>query len=194
MEPQIIKLANTILFEPQKIAITPVATTAEKVRQRVFHVNKSDKKDLLLSLMNSHEADRALIFTRTKHGANKLAQFLTNKGINAAAIHGNKSQTARQNALNNFKLSNIQALVATDIVARGIDIDELPLVINFELPNIPESYVHRIGRTGRAGLSGESIAFCDAEEKPYLKSIEKLIGQSIPVSVNDSVYKTLVRS
>ena len=181
MAPEIIKLANTILNNAVKIEVTPVATTAEKVEQTVYFIDKDNKKLLLVDLINTYDIERALVFTRTKHGANKLTQFLEKQGIGAQAIHGNKSQTARQKALEDFKASKIQVLVATDIAARGIDIDELPFVINYELPNIPESYVHRIGRTGRAGFSGKAIAFCDAEEKAYLKTIQKLIGMEIPV-------------
>ena len=182
--PEIIKLAHTILNNAVKIEVTPVATTAEKVEQSVYFTDKDNKKFLLVDLMKSIGMDRVLVFTRTKHGANRLAQFLEKQNIGAQAIHGNKSQTARQKALEDFKSSKIQVLVATDIAARGIDIDELPFVVNYELPNVPESYVHRIGRTGRAGFSGKAIAFCDAEEKAYLKSIQKLIGQEIPVVDN----------
>lgn len=184
MAPEIIKLANTILNNAVKIEVTPVATTAEKVEQCVYFIDKDNKKLLLVDLMKELNMQRALVFTRTKHGANRLAQFLEKQGIGAQAIHGNKSQTARQKALEDFKSSKIQILVATDIAARGIDIDELPFVVNYELPNIPESYVHRIGRTGRAGFSGKAIAFCDFEEKAYLKTIQKLIGQEIPVIEN----------
>lgn len=191
MAPEIIKLANTILNNAVKIEVTPVATTAEKVEQTVYFIDKDNKKLLLVDLMKSFNMQRALVFTRTKHGANRLAQFLEKNGIGAQAIHGNKSQTARQKALEDFKSSKIQILVATDIAARGIDIDELPFVVNYELPNVPESYVHRIGRTGRAGFSGKAIAFCDAEEKAYLKTIQKLIGQEIPV-VENHLYPMLI--
>ncbi len=191
MAPDIIKLANTILNDAVKIEVTPVATTAEKVEQCVYFIDKDNKKLLLVDLMKAQNMERALVFTRTKHGANRLAQHLEKQGIGAQAIHGNKSQTARQKALEDFKSSKIQILVATDIAARGIDIDELPFVVNYELPNVPESYVHRIGRTGRAGFSGKAIAFCDAEEKPYLKSIQKLIGQEIPV-IDNHEYPLLI--
>ena len=193
MAPEIIKLAHTILNNAVKIEVTPVATTAEKVEQSVYFTDKDNKKFLLVDLMKSIGMDRVLVFTRTKHGANRLAQFLEKQNIGAQAIHGNKSQTARQKALEDFKSSKIQVLVATDIAARGIDIDELPFVVNYELPNVPESYVHRIGRTGRAGFSGKAIAFCDAEEKAYLKSIQKLIGQEIPV-VDNHDYLFMNRS
>jgi ATP-dependent RNA helicase RhlE len=191
MAPEIIKLANTILNDAVKIEVTPVATTAEKVEQCVYFIDKDNKKLLLVDLMKELQMERALVFTRTKHGANRLAQHLEKQGIGAQAIHGNKSQTARQKALEDFKSSRIQILVATDIAARGIDIDELPFVVNYELPNVPESYVHRIGRTGRAGFSGKAIAFCDAEEKAYLKTIQKLIGQEIPV-IDNHEYPLLI--
>jgi ATP-dependent RNA helicase RhlE len=181
MPPEIANLADSILTNPVKVAVAPPATTAELVEQKVFFVTKNDKKSLLIHLLEDPNIKSALIFTRTKHGANRVAADLTKAGIRAEAIHGNKSQTARVAALNNFKNGKNRALVATDIAARGIDIDLLSHVINFELPNIPESYVHRIGRTGRAGASGIAFSFCEAEELPYLKDIQKLIGQLIPV-------------
>lgn len=181
MPPEIANLADSILDNPVKVAVAPPATTAELVEQKVFFVNKHDKKNLLIHLLEDPNIKSALIFTRTKHGANRVAGDLTKAGIRAEAIHGNKSQTARVAALNNFKNGRNRALVATDIAARGIDIDLLSHVINFELPNIPESYVHRIGRTGRAGASGIAFSFCEGEELPYLKDIQKLIGQQIPV-------------
>lgn len=181
MPPEIAQLADSILNNPEKVAVAPPATTAELVEQKVFFVNKHDKKNLLVHLMKDPSIKSALIFTRTKHGANRVAGDLTKAGIRAEAIHGNKSQTARVAALTNFKNGRNRALVATDIAARGIDIDALSHVINFELPNIPESYVHRIGRTGRAGASGVAFSFCEGEELPYLKDIQKLIGQLVPV-------------
>jgi ATP-dependent RNA helicase RhlE len=181
MPPEIAKLADSILYEPVKVEVTPVATTAEKVSQEVYFVDKADKKHLLLHLLQDNSIRSVLIFTRTKHGANRVATDLAKAGIGAAAIHGNKSQNARQAALSDFKTGRIRALVATDIAARGIDIDELSHVINFELPNVPETYVHRIGRTGRAGASGMALSFCEAEEVPYLKDIQKLTRQIIPV-------------
>lgn len=187
MAPPIVELANTILVNPSKIEVTPAATTADTVNQVVYFVDKENKKDLLFDILSSQQIERALVFTRTKHGADKVAKGLTASGIHAQAIHGNKSQNARQNALSNFKSKQTRVLVATDIAARGIDIDELTHVINYELPNIPESYVHRIGRTGRAGASGIAIAFCDAEEKAYLRDIHKLIGKNIPV-IEDHDY------
>ncbi len=181
MPPEIANLADSILSNPVKVAVDPPATTAEMVAQKVFFVNKHDKKNLLIHLMQDPAVKSALIFTRTKHGANRVAGDLTKAGIRTEAIHGNKSQTARVAALTNFKNGKNRALVATDIAARGIDIAELSHVINFELPNIPESYVHRIGRTGRAGASGTAFSFCEGEELPYLKDIQKLIGQLVPV-------------
>ncbi|MEZ4967586.1 MAG: DEAD/DEAH box helicase [Saprospiraceae bacterium] len=181
MPPEIASLADSILTNPAKVAVTPVSTTAEKVEQAVYFVEKKEKKHLLIHLLKDSNITSALIFTRTKHGANRVAGDLSKAGIRAEAIHGNKSQNARQAALSNFKGGRIRALVATDIAARGIDIDDLTHVINFDLPNIPETYVHRIGRTGRAGASGIAWSFCESEELPYLKDIQKLTGQLVPV-------------
>lgn len=181
MPPEIANLADSILDNPVKVAVAPPATTAELVQQKVFFVHKNDKKNLLIHLLEDPSIKSALIFTRTKHGANRVAADLTKAGIRAEAIHGNKSQTARVAALTNFKNGRNRALVATDIAARGIDIDELSHVINYELPNIPETYVHRIGRTGRAGASGIALSFCEGEELPYLKDIQKVIKQLVPV-------------
>jgi ATP-dependent RNA helicase RhlE len=181
MPAEIVKLSSSILTKPAKVEVTPEITTAEKVEQALYFVDKTSKKSLLIHLLKGSDIKNALIFTRTKHGANKVVKDLLSVGIGAEAIHGNKSQNARQAALQNFKNGKIRALVATDIAARGIDIDELSHVINFELPNVPETYVHRIGRTGRAGLSGIALSFCDHEEKAYLKDIHKLIGRQIPV-------------
>lgn len=186
MPPAIVSLANSILVNPSKVEVTPVSSTADTINQVVYFVDKENKRHLLKDILQDKKIDRALVFTRTKHGADKVTKDLIKAGIPSAAIHGNKSQNARQNALNDFKSKAIRVLVATDIAARGIDIDELTHVINYELPNIPESYVHRIGRTGRAGASGIAIAFCDAEEKEYLRDIEKLIGKQIPVIDNHS--------
>ncbi len=187
MPPEIAGLADSILTDPAKVEVTPVSSTAEKVSQAVYFVDKKDKKHLLIHLLKDKSIASALIFTRTKHGANRVAGDLSKAGIRAEAIHGNKSQNARQAALSNFKNGRIRALVATDIAARGIDIEELSHVINFELPNIPETYVHRIGRTGRAGASGIALSFCEGEEIPYLKDIQKLTGQLVPV-VTDHPY------
>jgi ATP-dependent RNA helicase RhlE len=184
MPPAITALADTILVNPAKVEVTPVSSTANTINQVVYFVDKENKKALLIHLLKQSAIERVLVFTRTKHGADRVAKDLNNSGIMAQAIHGNKSQNARQNALANFKAKETRVLVATDIAARGIDIDELSHVINYELPNIPESYVHRIGRTGRAGNNGIAIAFCDAEEKAYLKDIEKLIAKQLPVESN----------
>jgi len=182
MPPAIVQLADTILRNPSKVEVTPVSSTVDAINQVIYFVDKENKKDLLIDVIKNNKIERALVFTRTKHGADKIAKELIKAGITSQAIHGNKSQNARQNALNNFKCKLTRALIATDIAARGIDIDDLTHVINFELPNIPESYVHRIGRTGRAGASGIAIGFCDAEEKEYLRDIQKLIGKQIPVN------------
>src|SRR6201992_4060477 len=181
MPPEIQKLANTILVNPSKVEVTPASTTAETVQQSIYFVEKKDKRSLLLHVLKDGSIGTALVFTRTKHGADKVAQGLVRAGIRAEAIHGNKSQNARQRALENFKSRHTRILVATDIAARGIDIDELTHVINFELPNVPETYVHRIGRTGRAGASGTALSFCDGEEKEFLRDIQKLIARQIPV-------------
>jgi ATP-dependent RNA helicase RhlE len=181
MPADIQSLANSILSNPAKVEVTPVSSTADTIQQSLFMVEKNDKKNLLLHLLKDTAINSALIFTRTKHGADKVTKDLLKVGVEAQAIHGNKSQNARQNALKNFKNGTTRVLVATDIAARGIDIDELSHVINFELPNVPETYVHRIGRTGRAGFSGIAYSFCDAEETTFLKDIQKLIGKSIPV-------------
>ena len=195
MPPAIQQLANTILINPVKVEVTPVSSTASKIDQSVYFVDKPNKRNLLNDILKDQSIERVLIFTRTKHGANKVAEDLVKNGITAQAIHGNKSQNNRQRALNGFKSKEIRALVATDIAARGIDIDELTHVINFELPNIPESYVHRIGRTGRAGASGVAIAFCDIDEKEFLVDIEKLIGQKIRViAEHDYPLKNFVQS
>jgi ATP-dependent RNA helicase RhlE len=181
MPPEIVKLADTILVNPSKVEVTPASSTVNTIRQEVYFVDKNNKRHLLMHVLKDKSIERALVFTRTKHGADRVAKDLTRAGVNALAIHGNKSQNARQNALKSFKAKATRVLVATDIAARGIDIDDLTHVVNFELPNIPESYVHRIGRTGRAGASGIAIAFCDAEEKEFLRDIQKLIGKAIPV-------------
>lgn len=181
MPPEIQKLSQSLLKNPVKVEVTPPSSTVDKIDQSLYHTNKADKPKLLKHLLESKQIDTALVFTRTKHGANKVVKYLLANDIQAAAIHGNKSQQARQKALGDFKAGALRVLVATDIAARGIDIDELQYVFNFDLPEVPETYVHRIGRTGRAGNSGIAIAFCDAEEKPDLKAIEKLIGKVIPV-------------
>ncbi len=181
MPPAIKKFADTILHNPAEITVTPVSSTAQTVQQSVYFVEKKEKPGLLIQLLKDTSIKRSLVFTRTKHGADRLVKQLAQKGIFAAAIHGNKSQNARQKALDDFKSSRIRVLVATDIASRGIDIDELPHVINYELPNVPETYVHRIGRTGRAGKEGVAVSFCGTEEKDDLKGIQKLIGFQMAV-------------
>jgi len=187
MAPEIIKLASTILHNPKKVMVTPSATTVDTVQQSVFFVDKGNKNALLVDVLQDPKIRTALVFTRTKHGADKVVKVLLRNNIKAEAIHGNKGQNARQKALSNFKDKSTRVLVATDIAARGIDVDDMEFVINFEIPNIPETYVHRIGRTGRAGANGTAYSFCDAEEKVFLKDIEKLIGIRIPVS-DDHAY------
>ena len=181
MPNAIIDLSGKILGNPQKVTIKPKQATAEKVEQAIYFVSKPNKPKLLIHIIENNPNSSVLVFSRTKHGADKIVRVLGKSHIKAAAIHGNKSQGARQRALGNFKKGELNILVATDIAARGIDIDELSLVINFDLPNIPETYVHRIGRTGRAKASGIALSFCNAEEKAYLKDIQKLINQEIPV-------------
>ena len=181
MPNEVAKLANSLLHDPVRVEVAPQSTTAEKVRQELYYVEKHDKPMLIEHLLQGDAIKEVLVFTRTKHGANKLCKHLLKAGIIAEAIHGNKSQSARQSALNGFKHGKVRALVATDIAARGIDIDDLLHVINYDLPNIPETYVHRIGRTGRAGASGTAISFCDREEREFLRDIEKLIGIKVPV-------------
>ncbi|MEQ8705260.1 MAG: DEAD/DEAH box helicase [Phaeodactylibacter sp.] len=181
MSPEILKLSSGILGHPERITIKPEQATADRVEQNVYFVTKNDKRKLLVHLLKENEVDSALVFSRTKHGANRIAKQLDKAGFNAAAIHGNKSQGARQKSLQQFKDGSLKVLVATDIAARGIDVDELSYVVNFDLPNVPETYVHRIGRTGRADASGIALSFCDTEERAYLKDIQKLIGQQIPV-------------
>ena len=181
MPPAIVKLANTILRNPVKVEVTPASSTAETIKQYVYFVDKSNKISLLQEVLKNKGIKSALVFTRTKHGADKVVRVLKKSGIAAEAIHGNKSQNARQKALSNFKEQTTRVLVATDIAARGIDVDNLEYVINYDLPNVPESYVHRIGRTGRAGADGTAYAFCDREEQAFLKDIEKLIKRKIEV-------------
>ena len=180
-------LADGLLSNPVQVEAASTATTVEKVEQRVLFVAKDKKRALLGELLNDEAIERVLIFTRTKHGANRVARHLGQCGVRSDAIHGNKTQSARQRALNDFRRGRIRALVATDIAARGIDVDGVTHVINFDLPNEPESYVHRIGRTARAGASGIAISFCDHEERGYLRDIEKTIRQSVP-AFNDHPY------
>lgn len=187
MPPEIQKLADVLLTRPAKVEVTPPSSTVDKIEQQLFFISKKEKADLLLHLLANPAIKSTLVFTRTKHGADKVAKLLQRSQIRAAAIHGNKSQNARQNALADFKNGTLRVLVATDIAARGIDIDELSYVINYDLPDVPETYVHRIGRTGRAGNEGIALSFCSAEEREELRDIQKLIGKQIPV-VNDHPF------
>ncbi|EAR01677.1 DEAD/DEAH box helicase [Maribacter sp. HTCC2170] len=180
MPKDIVALSRTILGDFERVTIKPEQATAEKVEQLVYFVNKSNKVKLLVHLLENRPNSSVLVFSRTKHGANKIVKKLGQADIASAAIHGNKSQTARQKALGDFKAGELKVLIATDIAARGIDVDDLALVVNFDLPNVPETYVHRIGRTGRASASGIAISFCDRDEQPYLRDIEKLIKQQVP--------------
>ncbi len=196
MPPDIVELSRKILGNPEKVTVRPEQKTAEKVEQAVYFVSKKAKPKLLIHLLQTEGVASALVFSRTKHGANKIVRVLGKANINADAIHGNKSQVARQQALGNFKSGHTNILVATDIAARGIDVEELSHVINYDLPNIPETYIHRIGRTARASASGIALSFCDTEEKAYLLEIQKLIDQKIPVVaehpfLDDGVEETL---
>ena len=181
MPEAVTQIANGLLRDPARVEVTPAASTAEKVEQRILFVETANKRALLAELLQDESIERALVFTRTKHGANRVAEQLAKHGVRADAIHGNKSQGARQRALEDFRAGHVRVLVATDIAARGIDVDGITHVINFDLPNEPESYVHRIGRTARAGATGFAISFCDAEETEYLRDIEKVIRQPVPV-------------
>ena len=191
MPPEIRELVDSLLRDPVKVAVDPISSPVEVIRQSVYFVDRGNKTRLLVHLMDTLAVRSALVFTRTKHGANKVARDLEKGGIPAAAIHGNKSQTARQQALADFKAGKIRALVATDIAARGLDIEDLSHVFNYNLPEVPETYVHRIGRTGRAGREGVAVAFCDFGEKPLLRDIEKLMGRTVPV-VEDHPYPMVV--
>lgn len=187
MPDSILNLANSLLTRPKKVEVAPVSSTAETVEQRLYYVDRENKRALLQHVLEGPDVPSALVFTRTKYGADKLSRFLRKAGIKSEAIHGNKSQNARQNALKDFKKQKIKVLVATDIAARGIDVDSLSHVINFEIPNEPETYVHRIGRTGRAKKSGVALSFCDKEEKKHVASIHKLIDKRIP-TVDDHPF------
>jgi ATP-dependent RNA helicase RhlE len=187
MPPEIVKLAASILHNPKKVTVTPVSSTVDIINQHILFVDKENKNSLLAHLLLDSAIETVLVFTRTRYGADKVAKYLQRKGISAEAIHGDKSQNARQRALNSFKNRQTRVLVATDIAARGIDVEELQYVINVDIPNIPETYVHRIGRTGRAGAGGTAFSFCNAEEEAYLRDIEKLIKKSIPV-LDDHPY------
>ena len=181
MPPEVQGLVDSLLHQPVRVAVDPVSSPVEVIEQRLYYVDRGNKTKLLAQLIQEQQVKNALVFTRTKHGANKVAADLVKAGISAAAIHGNKSQTARQQALSDFKRGAVQVLVATDIAARGLDIEELSHVFNYNLPDVPETYVHRIGRTGRAGRGGTAISFCDANEREDLKAIEKLTGRAVPV-------------
>jgi ATP-dependent RNA helicase RhlE len=184
MPAEIVDLSRKILGKYEKVTVKPEQATAEKVMQEAYYVSKTDKPKLLVHLLNDDAYDSTLVFARTKHGADKIVRVLNKAGINSEAIHGNKSQGQRQNALGKFKDGKIKVLVATDIAARGIDVSGLALVINYDLPNISETYVHRIGRTGRASMAGNAISFCDKEEQAFLRDIQKLIRQQIPMVEN----------
>ncbi len=186
----ILALSNKILHNAVHVAVNPVSSTAETIEQSVYFTNKSDKRALLLDILEDESIDQSLVFTRTKHGADKLVKYLRKNNKKAAAIHGNKSQNQRQKALADFKSGKIDLLVATDIAARGIDIENLEHVINFEIPNIAETYVHRIGRSGRAGAAGKSISICEPEENEYIRDIEKLIGRKINIKDSKSYPQT----
>ncbi len=184
LPPEIIKLASTILHDPAKVSVTPVSSTVDIIKQSIYFVDKRNKNALLVEVLKDINIKTALVFTRTKYGADKVVKILLRHNVKAEAIHGNKSQNARQRALANFKAQTTRVLVATDIAARGIDVDDLEYVINYEISNIAEIYVHRIGRTGRAGAKGTALSFCDAEEKAYLRDVEKLIAKKISVVEN----------
>ena len=181
MPRAIVELAGDFLHDPVHVEVTPSATTVERIDQTVMYVDQTDKRHLLADIIGKGEVEQALVFTRTKHGADRLVKQLDQEGIQAMAIHGNKSQNARTRALDAFRAGRLTVLIATDVASRGIDVDGISHVVNFDLPNEPESYVHRIGRTGRAGRAGRAIAFCDPNERPYLRDIEKLIGEKIEV-------------
>ncbi len=194
MPKEIQSLADSILTNPVKVEVTPISSTAETIDQSLFYVEKQNKPNLLKHILSDAGIETALVFTRTKHGADKVVKGLLRHSISAEAIHGNKSQNARQRALSNFKSRQTRVLVATDIAARGIDVDDLTHVINYDLPDVPETYVHRIGRTGRAGASGISFSFCEAEELTALNDIHKLIGKKIPVTEEHPFHTVLVFS
>jgi len=190
MPDNIVKLANTILKNPKKVEVTPASSTAETIKQFVYYTNRTNKLALLLHILEEREIDQVLIFSRTKHGADRIARNLTKKGVKASSIHGDKAQNQRQKALQMFKDGKIRVLVATDIAARGIDIDKLKFVINYEIPNMPETYVHRIGRSGRAGEEGTAISLCEPEENAFVKDIQKLIGNKIVTAENEKFPQT----
>lgn len=190
MPDNIVELSRKILTNPEKIEVSPTSSTAQTIQQKVYFTNKSDKKDLLLHVLKDPEMDQVLIFSRTKHGADRIVKGLQKVNITAAAIHGDKAQNARQRALQNFKTKEVRVLVATDIAARGIDIDKLKHVINYDIPNQPETYVHRIGRSGRAGEEGVAISICEPEENEFFTDVEKLIKLKIPVEADNPYPQT----
>ena len=185
MPDDVVKLVGDMLHQPERVEVSPPTKTADKIDQRVIHIEQKDKRALLLHLLKDDKFKRVIVFTRTKHIANRVSEHLEKSGFSADAIHGNKSQNARQRALDNFKSGHVRVLVATDIAARGVDVDDISHVINFELPNEPESYVHRIGRTARAGSEGIAISFCDPSERGYLRDIERLVKRQIAVITHD---------
>ncbi|MBN8542123.1 MAG: DEAD/DEAH box helicase [Deltaproteobacteria bacterium] len=191
MPPAIQELANSMLVDPIMVSVTPVSSTAERIEQVLMTVAKDKKRDLLKHVLKNPAFKKVIVFTRTKHGANKVSETLEKAGISSEAIHGNKSQTARQRALENFRHGRTRVLIATDLAARGIDVDNITHVINFEIPNVAETYVHRIGRTARAGTEGIAISFCDHEERSYIRDIEKLIGQEIPLDADQPFHANL---
>jgi ATP-dependent RNA helicase RhlE len=193
MPPVVEKLAKDLLNNPAQITIDPGKPTVERIAQKLMFVDKENKDDLLIDLIAEHDMDKVIVFARTKHGADKVVRRLVHAGITAAAIHGNKSQTARTTALHNFKTGKLRALVATDIAARGLDVDGITHVVNYELPEEPETYVHRIGRTARAGTDGDAVSFCAARERDWLRDIEKMIRKSIPVERNHKYHSETAR-
>jgi len=191
MPPDIQELAMSVLKNPAKVEVAPVSSTSEQVTQRLYYVDRNNKRPLLLHVLEDRETTRVILFTRTKAIANRVAEFLCKSDVKAEAIHGNKSQSARQRALENFRRGTTRVLVASDLASRGLDVEEISHVINFDLPNIAETYVHRIGRTGRAEARGIAISFCEADERPYLRDIERLIGKKVPV-VEDHPYPATI--
>jgi ATP-dependent RNA helicase RhlE len=185
------ELADRLLTKPETVAVTPPATTAEKVEQEVYFVEKIDKRALLVDVLRDSAMRRVLVFSRTKHGANRIAEHLVKAGVGAEAIHGNKSQNARERALANFKAGRVRVLVATDIAARGIDIDDVTHVVNFDVPEVPETYVHRIGRTARAGAGGMALSFVEADERADWRNVVRLVKQDIPV-VDGHAYQSTI--
>lgn len=192
MPPDIQKLASTMLTNPVRVEVTPTSSTVDVIEQSVMYVDKAQKRNLLRHILQDKQLRRVIVFTRTKQGANRVVEVLDKSGLSSAAIHGNKSQNARQRALEDFRSGHVRILVATDIAARGIDIDNVSHVINFEVPNVAESYVHRIGRTARAGAEGIAISFCDSEEKSFIRDIERLIGKKIPVNMDQPFHSVAV--